>query len=738
MRPRAIVPLIAIAALAAAGSGCDDTAPASTTAPEAGVAAPRLAEPVVGIAEPNAWRRTPPPATADEVAARLAALGAQSQRFVVDWSIAEPQAPGAGHEYRFAPFDAMYRADVEHGIRPLLVVLNAPVWAADSGTRPGSFGNNPPTAEHLGDWAAFVGAVARRYPRAIGIEIWNEPNLAGFWGDGSATVRPDPARYAALLEAGYDAVKAANPRMRVIGGALSPTQETTPAGDVSATEFLADALDAGAAAHMDGLSLHPYPGTGGAPRTLQLIDEVGSVRDEHGAAMPLWLTEVGVTTTGPAPDERARAGAPARGDLPLGPPPAGRRRALRPQSDRAAPARRRVRDRLWADAGAARWDPENEARLRGPTTRVPGGAGLRGAMNVGLVHDYLLVMRGAERTFAAIADCWPDGDVNTTIYSRDGTGGRFDRRRIHTSYLQRLGVRQRGFRLLLPLFPSAVERLPVGDCELIVSSSSAFAHGVRPAPGAVHVCYCHTPFRYAWHARGTALAEAPRPLRPALARVLDRIGRWDLEAAGRVTHYVANSRQVQERIARLYGRESVIIHPPVEVDRFTLGEPLDYFLVVTELVAHKRIDVALEAARQAGVPIRIVGTGPELARLRARFEEAEFLGRVDDEELARLYAGARALLVPGVEEFGIAAVEAQAAGRPVIAVGEGGVLETVIDGETGVLLPRGDVGEFAEAMREVDFDRFRGDAIASHAESFSTARFKERLKAEVERALARG
>lgn len=301
MRPRAIVPLIAIAALAAAGSGCDDTAPASTTAPEAGVAAPRLAEPVVGIAEPNAWRRTPPPATADEVAARLAALGAQSQRFVVDWSIAEPQAPGAGHEYRFAPFDAMYRADVEHGIRPLLVVLNAPVWAADSGTRPGSFGNNPPTAEHLGDWAAFVGAVARRYPRAIGIEIWNEPNLAGFWGDGSATVRPDPARYAALLEAGYDAVKAANPRMRVIGGALSPTQETTPAGDVSATEFLADALDAGAAAHMDGLSLHPYPGTGGAPRTLQLIDEVGSVRDEHGAAMPLWLTEVGVTTTGPAP-----------------------------------------------------------------------------------------------------------------------------------------------------------------------------------------------------------------------------------------------------------------------------------------------------------------------------------------------------------------------------------------------------------------------------------------------------
>ena len=366
------------------------------------------------------------------------------------------------------------------------------------------------------------------------------------------------------------------------------------------------------------------------------------------------------------------------------------------------------------------------------------GAGIRAAAcsppsNVGLAHDYLLVMRGAERTFAAIADAWPNADIYTTIYSRAGTGGRFADRQVHASRLQRLGVRQRGFRLLLPLYPRAVEGLPVQDCDLLISSSSAFAHGIRPSPGAVHVCYCHTPFRYAWHERETALAKAPAPLRHALPRQLGRIRQWDLEAAGRVTHYIANSRQVQDRIERIYDRESVVIHPPVEVDRFRPGEPLDYFLVVTELVAHKRIEVALEAAEVAGAPIKVVGTGPELGRLRARFPNAEFLGRVPDLELADLYAGARALLVPGVEEFGIAAVEAQASGRPVVATGAGGVLETIVDGETGVHLPAGGVDEFAEVLREVDFDRFRGDAIAGHAQAFSTARFRERMVAEIDR-----
>ena len=354
---------------------------------------------------------------------------------------------------------------------------------------------------------------------------------------------------------------------------------------------------------------------------------------------------------------------------------------------------------------------------------------------VALVHDYLLVMRGAERSFAAIADCWPEAPIYTTLYSEEGTDGRFADRRVVCSPLQRLPMRQRGFRALLPLMPAAVRRLPVGDADVVVSSSSAFAHGVRPKEGAVHLCYCYTPFRYAWHEHDTALAEVSPLLRPALRMTLARIRRWDLAASRRVTHYVAISRLVQDRIARLYGRESTVIHPPVEVDRFAPGEAGDAFAFVGELVAHKRVDVVLEAARRAGKRLRVVGDGPELERWGAEYPEAEFLGRVGDAELPGILAEARALLVPNVEEFGIAAVEAQAAGRPVVAVGAGGVLETVTDGETGILLERGDVEEFAEALSEVDFDRFDPQALARHAAGFSTETFKQRMKAEVERAV---
>ncbi|MGH2924100.1 MAG: glycosyltransferase [Solirubrobacterales bacterium] len=353
---------------------------------------------------------------------------------------------------------------------------------------------------------------------------------------------------------------------------------------------------------------------------------------------------------------------------------------------------------------------------------------------VALAHDYLLVMRGAERSFAAIADCWPDAPIYTTLYDEEGTDGRFAGRRVVSSPLQRLPMRQRGFRALLPLMPAAVRRLPVGDADVVISSSSAFAHGVRPKEGAAHVCYCYTPFRYAWHERDTALAEVSPLLRPALRMTLSRIRKWDLAASRRVSHYVAISRLVQERIADLYDRSSTVIHPPVEVDRFAPGEPGDAFVFVGELVAHKRVDVVLEAARRARKRLRVVGDGPELERWRARFPDAEFLGRVADPDLPGILAEARALLVPNVEEFGIAAVEAQAAGRPVVAVAAGGVLETVVDGETGILLERADADEFAEVLSEVDFDRFDPDTLARHASSFSTASFKQRFTAEVERA----
>jgi glycosyltransferase involved in cell wall biosynthesis len=354
-----------------------------------------------------------------------------------------------------------------------------------------------------------------------------------------------------------------------------------------------------------------------------------------------------------------------------------------------------------------------------------------------LVHDYLLVLRGAERTFAAMADLWPTARVHTLLYDREATQRRFDDHVVVASALQRLGVRQGGFRRLLPLFPPAVERLPVQGAALVVSSSSAFAHGVRPEPGATHVCYCHSPFRYVWFERERALSEVPRAGRPALDRLLGHMREWDLEASTRVTHYVANSQSTRARIAQVYGRDAAVVHPPVAIERMTpqAEAPDDFVLIVCELVRHKRVDVALRAARRAGRHVHVVGTGPDLERLRRSYRDiATFRGRIDDDELAGLYARALALVVPNAEEFGIAAVEAQAAGRPVVALAEGGATETVVDGVTGVLVADPSVEAFAQALHDTDFHAFAPTAIRANAERFSTAAFRREIRAQVEHA----
>ncbi len=360
----------------------------------------------------------------------------------------------------------------------------------------------------------------------------------------------------------------------------------------------------------------------------------------------------------------------------------------------------------------------------------------RAAPRVALAHDYLLVMRGAERTFAAIADLYPNASIHTLLYDERGTSQRFAGRRIDTSPLQHLGASQANFRRLLPLYPAATRRLRPTGCDVLLSSSSAFAHGIRAPAGAVHVCYCYTPFRYAWYEQDRALSETPAPLRPALRRQLGRIRRWDLAASRRVDSYIAISELSRERIARYYNRESVVIHPPVETHRFHTGTPGEALLVVSEIVRHKRLHVALEAARRARAPIRIVGSGPDHAALSAAYPEAEFLGRASDTELVELYASARAVLVPSMEEFGITAVEAQAAGRPVIAAAAGGALETVLDGQTGRLAALDDVDAFARAIRELEELTFEPARAQENAERFSVATFQRRLAEHVARILA--
>jgi glycosyltransferase involved in cell wall biosynthesis len=351
--------------------------------------------------------------------------------------------------------------------------------------------------------------------------------------------------------------------------------------------------------------------------------------------------------------------------------------------------------------------------------------------SVALAHDYLLVMRGAERTFLEMSRCWPEAPISTLLYDEAATDGLFADRVAATSFLNRLGVRQAHFRRLFPLLPAAARSLRTPQ-PVLISSSSAFAHGIRSA--GVHVCYCHTPFRYAWVRESETLAEVPRALRPILRLMLSRARAWDREVSREVTAYIANSRVTQERIGDFWGREATVIHPPVEIDRFRPGEPEDFFLVVGELVGHKRVELAIEACCRAGASVRVVGTGPEAERLIATYagRGASFLGRVRDDELASLYGQCLALVVPNVEEFGITAVEAQAAGRPVLAVNEGGALETVINGETGVLAPA-DAGQLAEAIRHTAWTRFSPEACLRSARRFAVPVFRRRLVEEVRR-----
>jgi glycosyltransferase involved in cell wall biosynthesis len=357
---------------------------------------------------------------------------------------------------------------------------------------------------------------------------------------------------------------------------------------------------------------------------------------------------------------------------------------------------------------------------------------------VALVHDFLVDIRGAERVFAAICDVWPQADVFTAVYDEDGTEGRFAHRRIQTSFLQRLRPTARTFRTLLPLYPAAIESFDLAGYDLVVSSSSAWAHGVIVEEDATHVCYCHNPFRYAWSERESTLGTRGRPLRPALRWLFNRWRQWDWIAAQRVDRYLVNSDLTRRRVKRYYGRDSSVLPPPVETARFAPSDSLgDYYLVVSELMFHKRIEVAVEAFNRLRRPLVVVGDGPELRRLRRMAgPTVRFEGRVPDRRVEELMRRARALVVTATEEFGIAAVEAQAAGRPVIALAEGGACETVIEGETGTFYDRPDADSLAAAVAAFDPLEVDPAACAAQAAGFDVARFRHGLELDVGEALA--
>jgi glycosyltransferase involved in cell wall biosynthesis len=358
---------------------------------------------------------------------------------------------------------------------------------------------------------------------------------------------------------------------------------------------------------------------------------------------------------------------------------------------------------------------------------------------VALVHDFLLDLRGGERVFLALCDLFPDADIFTAIYDPVGTEGRFAHRRVHTSFLQRLHPNATSFRRLLPLYPYAMEALDLAGYDLVLSSSSAWAHGVLPSEDAVHVCYCHNPFRYAWNAREATLRAHGPLVRAGLGAVLQRWRQWDWIAAQRVDRYIANSETTRRRIARYFTRDAEVVYPPVEVERFTPGVVGEHYAVLSELMPHKRIELAVRAFNQLHRPLVVIGDGPDARRLqRLAGPTIRFTGRVTDGEVARLLATSRALIVTATEEFGIAAVEAQAAGRPVVALDEGGVTESVQEGRTGIFYDQATPEALAEAVAAFDpFSVDPADCVAN-AQRFGVEAFAQEIRANVDQALASG
>jgi glycosyltransferase involved in cell wall biosynthesis len=355
---------------------------------------------------------------------------------------------------------------------------------------------------------------------------------------------------------------------------------------------------------------------------------------------------------------------------------------------------------------------------------------------VALIHDFLLDLRGAERVFLALCDIYPDAPIFTPVYDESGTEGRFADREIRTSFLQRLRPSARTFRALLPFYPSAIESFDLSGFDLIVSSSSAWSHAVIYDEAAVHVSYCHNPFRYVWNDRDATLAQRDPFTRAALRALFRRWRQWDWIAAQRVNRYVTNSRTTQARIRAYFGRDSTVVHPPVDTSRFAPGTVGDSYLVLSELMPHKRIDIAVQAFNQLRRPLLVVGDGPDMRRLRRLAgPTVEFTGRVPDEEAARLLQSSRALVVTAAEEFGIAAVEAQAAGRPAIAPSRGGALETVRDGATGRLWDGG-VADLVKAIESFDETAVDPAACVENARRFDTSVFSTAFPREVERALS--
>ena len=361
-------------------------------------------------------------------------------------------------------------------------------------------------------------------------------------------------------------------------------------------------------------------------------------------------------------------------------------------------------------------------------------------MKIAIVHYWIVGTRGGEKVLEALCELYPDADIFTHVVSPDAVSPTIGRHKIRTSFISRLPAATRLYRSYLPFMPMALEELDLSEYDLIISSEAGPAKGIIPAPGAVHVCYCHSPMRYIWNMYHEYKSGAGWLARLSMPFLTHYLRMWDQSTASRVDLFVSNSTNVAARIRKYYRRDALVVHPPVDTERFVPARPDeigDYYLVAGELVGYKRADLAVRAFNRSGRRLVVVGSG-ELAKKLSRMAgpTIDIRGHLSDAAMRETMARARALIFPGEEDFGIIPVEAMACGRPVIAYGRGGALETVVDGVTGLFFGEQTEDALNDAIDRFERQKFDSATITAHAQAFGTERFKLEMAAAVADATA--
>ncbi len=352
-------------------------------------------------------------------------------------------------------------------------------------------------------------------------------------------------------------------------------------------------------------------------------------------------------------------------------------------------------------------------------------------MKKALVHDWLNQIGGAEDVLEKFVDLNPQAPIYTSLYWREKMPAHMRQWDIRTSFIDKLPLSRKNQQLYFPFYPLAFEQFDFQEYDLVISNKSGFCHGIKTGPETLHICYCLTPTRYVWryqqYAEQENLGSLTRALIPPFIRSLRN---WDRMAADRVDHFIAISENIRQRIAKIYGRDSVIIYPPVDTSRFAPSSRIeDYYLIVGRLVPYRRIDVLIEAFNKLQRPLLIAGDGRDRARLESIAKSnVQFLGYVPDEDLPDLMARCRAFMWPGEEDFGITPIQAMAAGRPVIAYAAGGALETVLPGRTGMLFKEQTAEAIVEAVESYDAKSIDVKEICTFAKQFDTELFKQKIQ----------